>query len=187
MNCICSEIDNTKFSKTIEEELRVNISLEDIIYTSDCISISIDDDENPYPLTVNETLSVFKKKEGIYILWIKEEYCSYHNDDAKMLAIYVGKGVVENRLKVHVKTKFPKSETIYVSFFECSNRISKYIEQLFLDIYDFYLNANENKGTEYLKAIWDQPQLTNGTKTHEFANILAKKYPEYFNPDPLDC
>ena len=34
------------------------------------------------------------------------------------------------------------------------NRLSKYYEQLFLDVYDFELNNIENPGAEHLFVVW---------------------------------
>ncbi|RLP54983.1 MAG: hypothetical protein D6160_07020 [Ketobacter sp.] len=59
---------------------------------------------------------------------------------------------------------------LYVTFYECSNRISKHLEQLFLDTYDFYLNKNENNGSKTLFAVWDEERHHLGTEMHEVSS-----------------
>lgn len=48
---------------------------------------------------------------------------------------------------------------IYFTFFPCENRKAKYIEQLFLDIYDLPLNTVENKGSETMCAYFTQSEV----------------------------
>ncbi|MBJ7415973.1 MAG: hypothetical protein JHC88_11075 [Niveispirillum sp.] len=46
----------------------------------------------------------FAEKEGVYILWHKNDYCPKH-DLFHMKGLYVGKGDVAKRLRNHWKTK----------------------------------------------------------------------------------
>jgi hypothetical protein len=91
--------------------------------------------------------------------------------------VYVGKGEALKRLSDHLKNKWNKTETLYISFYECENRISKYLEQLFLDTYEFHLNSYENDGTTKLFAYWDEHRFANGTETQKQGDILVEKYP----------
>jgi hypothetical protein len=75
-----------------------------------------------------------------------------------------------------------KGEILYITFYECSNRVAKYLEQLFLDIYDFYHNKEDNIGSKYLKTIWRDDRVVNGTQLHEQAEMMVKKNSGYFNP-----
>ena len=92
-----------------------------------------------------------------------------------MICVYVGKGYVNQRVKFHIANKWPTDETLYLSFFECNNRISKYLEQLFLDTYKFHLNKDENTGTDRLYGLWDNHRFEEGTETQRLGDILVPK------------
>ena len=64
---------------------------------------------------------------------------------------------------------------LYISFYECKNRIAKYLEQLFLESYDFYLNKEENSGSGSLYARWDEYRYVMGTEIQTMANIRSDK------------
>ena len=90
------------------------------------------------------------RREGLYILWHKSDYCAVH-DRFHMAALYVGKGNIGIRLRDHWKNKdFSDELLIYVTYAELPNRLSKYYEQLLLDIYDFPFNKAENSGIRSL-------------------------------------
>ena len=98
----------------------------------------------------------FAEREGVYILWHKNDYCPTHGL-FHMKALYVGKGDAVKRLRYHWETKNTADEMlIYFTFFPCDNRKAKYIEQLLLDIYELPLNIAENSGTETLCAYFTQ-------------------------------
>jgi hypothetical protein len=42
---------------------------------------------------------------------------------------------------------------------------------LFLDIYRFHLNSNENCGTKHLLAVWDHDRHFLGTELHSVTNL----------------
>jgi hypothetical protein len=67
-------------------------------------------------------------------------------------------------------------------FYECENRLAKYLEQLFLDTYKFHLNKAENCGEKNLYAVWDDDRHHHGTNIHEVANI----YSERIGPGPYE-
>ena len=90
------------------------------------------------------------KREGLYILWHKSDYCADH-DRFHMAALYVGKGNIGTRLRDHwMKKDFSDQLLIYFTYAELPNRHSKYYEQLLLDIYDFPFNKAENSGDRTL-------------------------------------
>jgi len=175
----CLTNDYYKFDDICRSELAHPISVDEIINHSDfCISIAIDiideaegDDDF---LSLNEYLEGIKEKVGIYHLWIEIGDCQDHEKHS-LLCVYVGKGYVKNRVLSHIKEKWPREHMLYISFYECKNRIAKYLEQLFLDSYDFYLNKGENIGSGSLYARWDEYRFINGTEVHTMANILSNK------------
>jgi len=184
MNCICNEANHDSFNNIIKNELKFFIDVNEIVNKNHCTSIDLDLDRNLIDVTLNknEILSSFNKMVGIYHLWVKEDYCLDHTSDKYlMLCVYVGKGHVKKRIKSHIKNKWAKKEKLYISFYECDNRISKYLEQLFLDIYKFHLNSQENTGSEYLKTVWDEERFIHGTDFSEQMEMMEKKNPDMFN------
>ncbi|ELB2058237.1 hypothetical protein QNZ53_003469 [Vibrio parahaemolyticus] len=183
MSCICTEVEHNAFDDVMRNELKTPIYVDEIVNQSRCFSIDLDVDDEFLDLTLdsNEILSDFNSKMGVYHLWVQEDTCGDHFD-VRMLCAYVGKGYVQQRIKSHIKTKWNKSEKLYVSFYECSNRLAKYIEQLFLNTYKFHLNTEENTGSLYLKTIWDDGRFSNGTETQAQSEKLAVKNPEVYNP-----
>ena len=143
-----------------------------------CLSLHLDMADIDI-LTINDHLGSLKGAVGVYFLWIYSgDYCDTHGIH-KMICVYVGKGDAKLRVEKHVKDKWPKDERFFVSFFECSNRIAKYTEQLFLDTYKFYLNSNEMSGQDYLFGFWDDDRFDNGTETQRLGDILVERiYPE---------
>ena len=88
--------------------------------------------------------------EGIYILWHKSDYCAEH-ERFHMRALYVGKGNIGARFRSHWKNKdFSEELLIYFTYVALPNRLSKYIEQLLLDLYNLPLNKSENPGRKVL-------------------------------------
>lgn len=153
--------------------------VDEIINESDfCTSLSIDviEEHQGDFLTVNEHLAGLKNKNGLYHLWVDHNNCTDH-DIYSMICVYVGKGVVLDRVKKHIKEKWPNEETMHISFYECENRISKYLEQLFLDTYDFHLNKSENTGNGTLYARWSDERYNLSTEIQSMANIYAKNNP----------
>jgi len=164
-------------------ELKISLLMEEIVNESFCVSI-VREKNKPAAslLTDNEILSSLKNKVGLYHLWIDQDYCADHLDH-QMLCVYVGKGFAHSRIKSHLEKKWHTDERLFITFYECPNRIAKYLEQLFLDTHDFYLNTQENGGTKYFHTMWPDDRVTNGTQLHEQADILAKKYPDIYNPE----
>lgn len=171
----CLSGNYNEFDNIINRELKLNISAGDVTTKSNyCISMHIDLMKIHDILDVNDYLSTLKRKMGIYQLWREVEECQDH-ELYLMECIYVGKGFAKDRIKDHIDNKWNPSEFLYISFYECENRIAKYIEQLFLDTYKFELNKAENKGTHILYARWNHERLTLGTEANEIANKLSNK------------
>jgi len=154
-----------------ESELRNPPSASQIINESEfCTFVPIDEAIQLGDLTNKDYLRGLRSKVGLYHLWVGYDNCDDHETHT-MLCVYVGKGLAEARINSHIKEKWPKQEQLYVSFYGCSNRISKYLEQLFLDTYKFHLNSNENCGTKYLFAVWNQDRHFLGTELHSVSNL----------------
>ncbi len=184
MTCICSEVDHSDFDLIVKEELKNPIYVNNIANESYCVSIDLDIDEEFIDISLdkNEILEGLKKKMGLYQLWVEQDYCGDHVDH-RMLCVYTGKGYVHTRLlRDHIPKKWVKDEKLYVTFYECSNRIAKYLEQLFLDTYDFHFNKDENYGYKILHSMWEEGRVVNGTELHEQSELLSQKNPEFFNP-----
>lgn len=176
----CLKGNYDEFDSICRAELAKPISAEDIVNRSNfCVSIAIDlvEEHGADLFSVNDYLSGLRGKMGLYHLWIEMEHCQDH-DKHLMLCAYVGKGYAWDRVRSHIKKWWPREEMIYISFYECENRVAKYLEQLFLDTYNFHMNKEENSGTEYLYARWDPERITLGTETHAMAEILSEKHPE---------
>ncbi len=135
-----------------------------------CTIVPIDEAIQFGDLTHKDYLRNLHNKNGLYHLWIDYDDCDDHETHT-MLCVYVGKGEAELRIKKHIKEKWPNQANLYVTFYECSNRISKYLEQLFLDTYDFHLNKHENYGTQHLFAVWDHDRHLLGTELHSVSNL----------------
>lgn len=167
--------DYSNLDKILAEELCIPFSAHKILNESNyCIGIPLGMSDLDL-ISISEYLEEIRDSIGLYHLWIDmEDSCEHHNFH-RMLAVYVGKGLAEIRIKDHIKNKWPATETIYISFFECENRIAKYLEQLFLDLYRFELNTNENPGTIHLHGFWDSHRYDNGTETHRLGEILVER------------
>ncbi|MNV89268.1 hypothetical protein D3C71_1835500 [compost metagenome] len=65
---------------------------------------------------------------------------------------------------------------VFITVQECENRVAKYLEQLFLDTFNFPLNIAENTGVEgyfYTRAKWQS--ATTGSDGDEKALRHAQK------------
>ena len=167
----CQNPDYSEFDNSAQSELRNHPSASQIVNSSEfCTFIPIDKAMQLGDLTHKHYLKGLRGKTGIYHLWVNYDNCDDHETHT-MLCVYVGKGFAEARIINHIKEKWPQEEHLYVSFYECSNRISKYLEQLFLDTYIFYLNTNENSGNKFLFAVWDDERHFLGTELHAVSNL----------------
>ena len=173
-NFPCIGVTYDEFDKFCGRELAIQISADLIVnHSSFCTAIPISSDFRLEGLKLNDYLTGLKGKTGIYHLWVDHEDCDDHAKNT-MICLYVGKGMAEGRILQHIKEKFPDSDTLYVSFHECENRIAKYLEQLFLDLYCPQFNSAERRGTAELFAVWDDNRHDLGTELHEIANAHQK-------------
>lgn len=127
-------------------------------------------------VTLDDIFHRWKGKQGLYHLWVLEnDYCDKH-EVFSLRCLYVGKGIALKRAKKHIKEKWPDVGQFYISFYECSNRIAKYLEQLFLDEYAFDMNDYENYGTRELFAYWKRTRYEIGSETHHVADRFAERF-----------
>ena len=171
----CINADYSTFDELCSEELKKPVTASEIINKSPyCTIIPISADLQLEELETSDYLKTLHGKMGLYHLWVDYDDCDDH-EMYTMKCVYVGKGFAQQRIDSHIKDKFPNKDSLYVSFFECSNRLAKYLEQLFLDLYFFDLNKAENYGEETLYAVWDEDRHHQGTQLHEISNIHAEK------------
>ena len=167
----CQSLDYSPFDQVAATELLSPILADEIVNSSSfCTYVPTDKNLVIGDLTHRAFLKGLRGKSGLYHLWIDYDDCDDHGTHT-MQCVYVGKGFAEVRITDHIKSKWQAGAQLYVTFFECSNRISKYYEQLFLDIYEFELNSNENRGTKKLFAVWDDERHFSGTEIHAVSNL----------------
>ena len=166
----CQNPDYPDFDKIASKEIRNPPTAYEIVNESEfCTFIPLGEVHQLGDITHKDYLKGLRGKTGLYQLWINYENCTDH-DTYTMQCVYVGKGFAEIRVTRHIQEKWPKTEELYVTFYECTNRIAKYLEQLFLDTYSFCLNNNENLGTKDLFAVWDNQRQLLGTELLEISS-----------------
>lgn len=150
--CDCGE-QLQEFDQLCSNEITVSVPLQQLTHAN----IGWFSDQSVCEHCIEEW--GLEKKEGLYILWHKDDYCVRH-EMFHMRALYVGKGRIGSRLKSHWKNKdFSEELLVYFTYVELSNRLSKYIEQLLLDVYHFPYNKAENAGTATLCAHFTQCEV----------------------------
>jgi len=179
LGCECENLNHERFDSVSRRELRKAITVHDVFDSSYCVMMSIEHIDEQEGLAVHETLADLKGKLGVYGLWIHYTDCYDHNMH-RMLCLYAGKGRALGRVKSHIANRWPQAQLLYVTFYECENRIAKYVEQLFLDNFDFPLNTKENRGEGFLSTVWDGERFSLGTNLQGISDRLAKKFPERF-------
>ncbi len=177
----CSDLNYDRFDKICKQELALPITVDTIINKSSfCSSIPLGilEEMGENFFTISNYIEGLKGKMGIYNLWVDTTvYCDDHKNYLLACA-YVGKGQVHNRIKSHLKKKWPDTLTLYVSFYECEHRIAIYLEQLFLDTYDFTLNIKDNNGKGILYAKWNDERYDLGTEFNEMVDLIDLKFME---------
>lgn len=151
-NCSCNdELD--LFNEIISKELNTDLTLNEIVRQN----IGWFSDRDTCDHMLNEW--GLKNAFGLYFIWYKEDYCADH-DLFHMTCKYIGKGHIVRRLINHYNTKnFDTDGLLYFTFIALENRLAKYFEQLFLDIYDIPLNNSEKKGKNRLCAYFTQNEV----------------------------
>lgn len=175
----CVNISYGSFDEICAKELREPISASQILNESSfCVNVPINESLRLEELETSDYLRGLKRKIGLYHLWIDYDECDDH-DMNTLLCVYVGKGLAGGRVKDHIRNKYHhlyKLDTIFCTFYECHNRIAKYLEQLFLDLYKFESNKNENIGSDHLFGVWDRQRYLHGTELGLLANTISAKH-----------
>jgi hypothetical protein len=152
-------------------------------------------------LSLRDLLRGLDNKIGVYHIWNDEDFCDTHGrHNLQCVYVGKGTALTrlldhtsDDRLKEGNRTSDGEARKIleerraenrrmrrqrlradephWITFFECENRIAKYIEQLFLDIYGFSLNTNENRGELELWASWSNQRYAIGTEMHAVASL----------------
>lgn len=167
----CQNLDYEPFDKIAREELSRPIGADDLANGSKyCMMIPVNDGFLIGDLDHKLYLKTLKGRSGLYHLWVEHEECDDHYTYT-MLCAYVGKGPPDARIAQHVKDRWPNGVNLYATFTAMTNRMSKYYEQLFLDIYDLALNKAENSGSNKLFAVWDTERFMIGTHSNEVSAL----------------
>lgn len=167
----CQDPDYEDFDKIARDELSTPISADVLVNQSDfCMRMPIDQEAIIGDMDFRLYLKTLEGLSGLYHLWIDHEYCSDH-DSYTMSCAYVGKGPPRIRITSHIKNKWTAGAQLFVTFTAMTNRLSKYYEQLFLDVYNFDLNVSEKSGTKELYAVWDSERYTIGTHLNEVSGL----------------
>lgn len=177
-NFPCQVLDYSDFDQIAQAELSNPISAHEWLNESEfCMPIPIDKDFTVGDLNHKLFLKPLKGQAGLYHLWSDYENCDDHGTYTLKCA-YVGKGPPDTRIAAHIRDKWPNGVNLYATFTAMQNRLSKYYEQLFLDIYNFELNTAENNGTETLFAVWDDERHLMGTHSNETSNLSKMQTPD---------
>jgi len=191
---MCTELRRSryrKFHRIVNAEMKKPVTIYEIVnqdYCASTLNLPSEDEFNKFTLNPNQVFSGLNGKVGIYQLWEETGYCGDHQDQRKIECTYVGKTgsrkvSVSGRIKNHLKDKWRRGETMYVTYYSCINRTAKYLEQVLLDVYKFEHNGHENPGREVLEVMYPEELLLHGTGLHEISEMMAKAYPEDFCPD----
>lgn len=140
-------MDYTKFDEFIRNETKIAMGFVEILSKGAIFACTNMEEFDPII-----SLERISDKVGLYMHWV--EYDSATDNEHVMECVYVGKGNVQMRSYDHATNKIPQGESVHVTFFECENRIAKYLEQLILDLYRPRCNEHEVYGTEPLRSIW---------------------------------
>lgn len=174
---LCQNPDYSIFDKTAQSELKKPSLANEIVNNSFyCSHVPPEIFFQIGDMDHNKFLKPIHGRMGIYHLWSEYDNCDDHGTHT-MICKYVGKGVPNARVATHIKNKWPEGEMLYVTFHECTNRLAKYYEQLFLDTYKCDLNEKENSGTETLYAVWESGRFRLGTHLNEISSLSRMESP----------
>jgi hypothetical protein len=160
----CLTYSHPEFDHVCQAELVDKVSVKAISNDSMfSTSIGLDEIEAQNDcLESAEYLAGMKRKTGLYQLWVNTDFCIDHNEFL-MQGIYVGPHFSLCDLSSRIKQQWPDADRLYISFYECEKRIVAYLNQLFLETYDFYLHQDENTGQKPLYTRWDYERFNFGT------------------------
>jgi len=199
--CRCPVEPYTRFDNLISAELALKASAGFIVNESSfCTMIQRNVMSALDGLTLRDLVRGLSGGMGVYHIWRYDDFCDIHQRH-NLECMYVGKGAAFTRLLDHMsdsleeqaarfdpeamaalekrkaedrrkkKERFHWDEPYWISFFECENRVAKYLEQLFLDTYRFPVNTNENPGRGELWASWETERYHMGTEAHAISNL----------------
>ncbi|WP_146095854.1 hypothetical protein [Xanthomonas arboricola] len=179
------ESNYSVFNKTCREELKgkwcaENFANRDLYFYRIDMDAKWESTEHEIALFENPSVQLgeLKDKFGVYHIWFDHDATSI-GEDHILQAVYVGKGHLDIRLKEQVSKHLKELGTVLITIKECKNRMAKYLEQLFLDTFDFPLNSAENTGSEgyfYTRAKWES--ATTGSDGDQKALRHAAKLEE---------
>jgi len=153
--------------------------------------IDLDQITSPEPYDNNKYIFDLRKLHNsscCYILWVR---INRNNKREDYEAIYVGStGNLAKRIKQHIdkidSNIFNRIRNIYgnnqlfLSNVNCELRVAKYLEQLYLDYYNFQMNKKDIKGVNgliYRKMISNKNNLENDNNNEDNnQNIVQKKW-----------
>lgn len=165
-----------KFNETCRRELARARTVESLI-KSDGYFFRIDvaaewcdlDRSDPLHASISQRLKFLDGKFGIYHLW-HPRGLGIDRKEGILQALYVGKGHLRIRTDVHLTKHLNDFGTLFISFYECENRIAKYLEQLFLDTFQFPRNSAETSETgDCLYTKIDRKTFETGSNASEEA------------------
>jgi len=174
------ESNYRSFDKACAAELKSSVTVAQIVGTPSnspkyCLRLDVNEFWDTYEqgidiLKMADRLAGVNRKFGLYHLWVSHG----ESDESRVVqAIYVGKGHIKKRVRNHIKNYLDEQGTIFITFYECENRIAKYLEQLFLDQFLFPLNTQENLGKDLLYTRWEWLIGREGTEADYMATLFA--------------
>jgi hypothetical protein len=199
--CRCPEQPYTRFDNLVSTELALKVSAGLIVNESSfCTMIHRYSMSALDGLELKDLVGGLRGSMGVYHIWRDDDFCDIHQLH-NLECVYVGKGKAHTRMLDHMtdslaeeaarrdpdamaalekrraedrkkkKERFLWDEAYWITFFECENRVAKYLEQLFLDTYHFPVNSNENPGKGELWASWEGCRYSMGTEAHAISNL----------------
>ncbi|EIO9263345.1 MULTISPECIES: hypothetical protein [Vibrio] len=112
-------------------------------------------------LYINPLLNV--NEMGLYLIW--SPVGTPVNGKMIFKCSYAGKGWAKDRIAIHEKKKLVELGYL-ITFYQCENRIAKYMEQLLMDFYNFEYNKSENRGNIDLYLIQESHVMTFGNQAY---------------------
>lgn len=171
----CQNPDYSEFDRRACSELNNPILADDLVNKSPvCTMLPLNEELLLDDITYKNFTKSIGKTMGVYHLWVEYDKCGDHGTYC-MRCVYVGKGYARSRLDSHVSEKWQgsnyKDDTLFATFTPIRNRLAKYYEQLFLDLYDAEFNKEEKSGGKPLYAVWGEDRYCLGTQLSEVSSM----------------
>ena len=173
-HALCNIADYQRFDDVASNELKNPIFADELLNEGQYhIQISLEHISDDEEAKLIHYLSYLRNTFGIYFIWRDETFRCDDHDRNILRCMYVGKGDIEPRIRSHLSEKAELADQLlYVSAYPCENRVAKYLEQLFLDTWNFPLNDAENTGSEILFGFWEDEQLSSPDSLHHLADKI---------------